>query len=140
MAFNDFLIELSVARRRDRLINARIRLAPGVYTLANLRTAQRRITKFMDATDAAFTPAAAFDGSVCEWSNEEESGSPIGTGCNNYYRISIRLSFASLHGEPPEEESSLYLVVERPGYANDSAISPTEPEYVTQSSPCTGCA
>jgi len=31
VAFDDFLIELSVAKRRDRLINARIRLAPRVY-------------------------------------------------------------------------------------------------------------
>lgn len=33
------------------------------------------------------------------------------------------------------------LVIERPEYANDSAsaILPTKPEYVTQSSLCTGC-
>lgn len=59
MAFNDFLIELSVAERRDRLINAHIRLAPRVYLSQSENGAQRRITKFMDAAGAAFRRSGA---------------------------------------------------------------------------------
>lgn len=99
VTFNDFLIELSVARRRDRLINARIRLALRVY-LSQSENGTAPYNEIYGCHRRGLH-AGGFRRSARRVEEEEESGSPIGTGCNNYYRISIRLSFASLHIEPP---------------------------------------
>lgn len=143
-----FLMELSNAKWKERLINARIRLTPRVY-LSQSESGGMPYNEIYGRHRRGLY-ARGFRRSAKRKEEEEEEeeekrgGSPVGTGCNNYYRISIRLSFAFLHIEPPEESRSrsLYLrsrttrVCKRLynfDYAKQARI------HILQSSQCVGC-
>lgn len=135
VTFNDFLIELSVAERRVRLINVRIRLARRVYLSQSENGAQRSITKFMDAAGTAFTPPGRLSARrgvavpllpaaiiIIEFPFDS-----CLLPCAPNYRAGRReVQVATISA----------LAIERREYVNDSA--PAKLKYVTQSSSCTG--
>jgi hypothetical protein len=102
---NEFLIELSGAKpeRGGGLINALIRLARKVY-LSQSENGAMPYNEIYGCHRRGLRPWLS---TVCKDGREKEDSNPALVLCNNYYRISIRLSFASPYTGRREIQTTL---------------------------------